>query len=102
MLASFPGLSAKMCQHLQDQKWLQWAWQLQQSQNELFWDEEGGGGYFSSTAHDASILLRVKDGQRVCGTVLCALLWFDWDIVVRLMVSRILDYSPSSLPPSLF
>jgi uncharacterized protein YyaL (SSP411 family) len=47
----------------QEQQWLEWAWRLQDKQNELFWDEEGGGGYFSSTAHDPSILLRVKDDQ---------------------------------------
>ena len=45
----------------QDQQWLQWAWQLQEKQNMLFWDEEKGG-YFNCTADDPSILLRVKEG----------------------------------------
>lgn len=48
---------------LQEQRWLEWGWKLQETQNGLFWDEEGSGGYFSSTAHDTSILLRVKDGM---------------------------------------
>ena len=46
----------------QDQQWLQWAWQLQEKQDQLFWDE-GKGGYFNSTTNDPSILLRVKEGQ---------------------------------------
>jgi uncharacterized protein YyaL (SSP411 family) len=46
----------------QDQQWLEWAWKLQEIQNELFWDDKGGG-YFSSTALDQSILIRVKEDQ---------------------------------------
>ncbi|KAF8524565.1 hypothetical protein BU17DRAFT_42830 [Hysterangium stoloniferum] len=36
--------------------------ELQKRQDELFWDEEGGG-YFASPADDAHILVRLKDSQ---------------------------------------
>ena len=56
-----PGEYYCMMNNVQDQQWFEWAWQLQGTQNELFWDDESGG-YFSSTAQDPSILLRVKEG----------------------------------------
>ena len=43
-----------------DPAWLQWAIDLQRRQDELFWDEEGGA-WFSTTGHDPSVLLRVKE-----------------------------------------
>jgi uncharacterized protein YyaL (SSP411 family) len=43
-----------------EQRWLDWAMRLQQKQDELFWDEKSGG-YFMTTGHDPSILLRVKE-----------------------------------------
>ena len=43
-------------------KWLEWAEKLQNKQDELFWDEEGSA-YFSSSANDPSILIRLKDGE---------------------------------------
>nr|XP_033816049.1 spermatogenesis-associated protein 20 isoform X1 [Geotrypetes seraphini] len=43
-----------------DQMWLEWAIQLQEKQNELFWDQEGFA-YFSSEASDTSVILRLKD-----------------------------------------
>ena len=46
----------------QDPQWAEWANQLQQKQLELFWDEVGGG-LFSSTGVDASVLLRLKEGE---------------------------------------
>ena len=46
----------------QDPRWLEWAHQLQETQIKLFWDAEGGG-FFSSTLGDSSILLRMKDGE---------------------------------------
>lgn len=45
-----------------DDQWLAWAEQLQIKQNELFWDEEGGG-YFSTCKEDSSVVLRMKEGQ---------------------------------------
>ena len=36
-----------------------WALQLQQRQNELFWDEKDGG-YFSTSGKDPNVLLRMK------------------------------------------
>ncbi len=37
-----------------------WALQLQQRQNELFWDEKNGG-YFSTSGKDPNVLLRMKE-----------------------------------------
>ena len=43
-----------------DVRWLQFAIELQETQDRLFFDEERGG-YFSGTGQDASILLRMKE-----------------------------------------
>jgi uncharacterized protein YyaL (SSP411 family) len=43
-----------------DVKWLQFAEELQRTQDQLFWDEKDGG-YFGTTGRDASILLRMKE-----------------------------------------
>jgi uncharacterized protein YyaL (SSP411 family) len=43
-----------------DSEWLSWAIQLQESQDRLFQDERGGG-YFSSTAGDPLISVRMKE-----------------------------------------
>ena len=43
-----------------DPEWLTWALTLQERQDELFWDEEAGG-WFSTTGHDPSVLLRMKE-----------------------------------------
>ena len=43
-----------------DPMWLEWAITLQHRQDELFWDE-AGGGWFSTTGRDPSVLLRMKD-----------------------------------------
>ncbi len=43
-----------------DPDWLSWALDLQRRQDELFWDESGGG-WFSTTGRDASLLLRLKE-----------------------------------------
>lgn len=40
--------------------WLQWALELQATQDRLFWDSENGG-YFSSSANDPSVLIRLKE-----------------------------------------
>src|SRR5258706_16294397 len=40
--------------------WLEWTITLQHRQDELFWDE-AGGGWFSTTGRDPSVLLRMKD-----------------------------------------
>jgi len=45
-----------------EQGWLEWALQLQHTQDKLFWDPEGAA-YFSSEAGDSSLLLRLKDGE---------------------------------------
>ncbi|PIK58501.1 hypothetical protein BSL78_04581 [Apostichopus japonicus] len=45
-----------------DQSWLEFAVQLQEKQDELFWDAEMAG-YFSATGKDDSILLRLKEDQ---------------------------------------
>jgi uncharacterized protein YyaL (SSP411 family) len=43
-----------------DVRWLQWADGLQAKMDELFWDAERGG-YFNSSANDASLVLRLKE-----------------------------------------
>jgi uncharacterized protein YyaL (SSP411 family) len=43
-----------------DVSWLQFAIELQETQDRLFFDQERGG-YFSGTGQDASILLRMKE-----------------------------------------
>lgn len=46
--------------------WLQWAWQLQQRQDDLFWDDsEDSGGYFMTSGADPSVLLRMKEGEQL-------------------------------------
>jgi uncharacterized protein YyaL (SSP411 family) len=41
-------------------RWLEWAIALQERQDELFWDA-GDGAWFSTTGHDPSVLLRLKE-----------------------------------------
>ena len=43
-----------------DPIWLEWALELQRRQDRLFWDE-AGGGWFSTTGADQSVLVRLKD-----------------------------------------
>jgi uncharacterized protein YyaL (SSP411 family) len=43
-----------------DPQWLEWAQALQAQQNALFWDP-AEGGWFSTTGHDESVLLRLKE-----------------------------------------
>ncbi|KAI7877391.1 spermatogenesis-associated protein 20 [Lichtheimia hyalospora FSU 10163] len=45
-----------------DQQWLQWAYDLQLKQNDLFYDNDNGG-FFSVKRDDESILVRLKDEQ---------------------------------------
>ncbi|CAG5131387.1 unnamed protein product [Candidula unifasciata] len=45
-----------------DDQWIAWAEQLQMKQNQLFWDEDGGG-YFSSQRENSSIVLQIKEDQ---------------------------------------
>ena len=43
-----------------DPVWLDWARELQATQNRLFWDAEGGG-WFSTTGDDPTVMLRIKE-----------------------------------------
>jgi uncharacterized protein YyaL (SSP411 family) len=43
-----------------DVRWIEWAVQLQEKQDELFWDP-AGGGYFENAGDDPSVLLRLKE-----------------------------------------
>jgi uncharacterized protein YyaL (SSP411 family) len=43
-----------------DPAWLEWAIALQRRQDELFWDP-AGGGWFSTTGRDSTVLLRMKE-----------------------------------------
>jgi uncharacterized protein len=45
-----------------DVRWLQFAIELQETQDRLFFDQESGG-YFSGTGNDPSILLRLKENN---------------------------------------
>ncbi|XP_069510996.1 spermatogenesis-associated protein 20 isoform X2 [Ambystoma mexicanum] len=45
-----------------DQLWLQWAIQLQEKQDQLFWDSTDFG-YFTSDTSDPSVILRLKEEQ---------------------------------------
>ncbi|XP_041977933.1 spermatogenesis-associated protein 20 [Aricia agestis] len=45
-----------------DPFWLNWAQELQEKQNELFWDAETGG-YFTCSNEDSSVVLRLKEDQ---------------------------------------
>ena len=40
--------------------WLSWALELQRAQDRLFWDAQDGG-WFSTTGHDPSVLVRMKE-----------------------------------------
>ncbi|RKP38010.1 spermatogenesis-associated protein 20, partial [Dimargaris cristalligena] len=45
-----------------DERWLAWAHDLQQTQDERFWDSSAaGGGYFHAEAGDPHLILRLKD-----------------------------------------
>ncbi|KAG4030970.1 hypothetical protein MFRU_010g00980 [Monilinia fructicola] len=46
-----------------DEKWLQWADELQQSQIDLFYDTQNTGAFFSTTASAPNVILRLKDGM---------------------------------------
>ncbi|RAL68481.1 hypothetical protein DID88_007209 [Monilinia fructigena] len=46
-----------------DEKWLQWADELQQSQIELFYDTQNTGAFFSTTTSASNVILRLKDGM---------------------------------------
>ncbi|KAL9247185.1 hypothetical protein vseg_020642 [Gypsophila vaccaria] len=55
-------------------KWLEWALKLQDTQDEVFMDKEGGG-YFNTPGEDPSVLLRVKedhDGAEPSGNSVAA------------------------------
>ncbi|KAJ4828501.1 hypothetical protein Tsubulata_012466 [Turnera subulata] len=58
-----------------DISWLVWATELQNTQDELFLDREGGG-YYNTTGEDDSVLLRVKedhDGAEPSGNSVSAI-----------------------------
>lgn len=43
-------------------EWLKWAEELQLRQDNMFWDDEGGG-YFCSDPSDTTVLLQLKEGD---------------------------------------
>ncbi|XP_010522664.1 PREDICTED: spermatogenesis-associated protein 20 isoform X2 [Tarenaya hassleriana] len=56
-------------------EWLSWAMELQDIQDELFLDQEGGG-YFNTPGHDPLVILRVKedhDGAEPSGNSVSAI-----------------------------
>jgi uncharacterized protein YyaL (SSP411 family) len=44
-----------------NEEWVKWAVELQEIQNELFWDE-AHGGYYGSASGDDNLLMRMKEG----------------------------------------
>jgi uncharacterized protein YyaL (SSP411 family) len=57
-----------------DMKWLQWAVQLQEKQNELFWDSTNGG-YFAAREGDQNLLLRLKGNHNALDC--CFIIFFS-------------------------
>lgn len=45
-------------------RWLEWAEELQQRQDQLFWDAQGSG-YFCSDPSESTILLSLKQGETI-------------------------------------
>ncbi|CAH3900268.1 spermatogenesis-associated protein 20 isoform X1 [Pieris brassicae] len=45
-----------------DMEWLKWARDLQQKQNDLFWDSDVGG-YYTCSDEDDSVIIRLKEDQ---------------------------------------
>jgi uncharacterized protein YyaL (SSP411 family) len=50
----------ELFQATSDPQWLDWAIDLQRRQDDLFWDEQGGG-WFSTDGRDPTVLLRMKE-----------------------------------------
>jgi uncharacterized protein len=50
----------ELFQSTSDLHWFEWAVDLQRRQDELFWDEQGGG-WFSTDGRDPTVLLRMKE-----------------------------------------
>ncbi|RFU28037.1 hypothetical protein B7463_g8300, partial [Scytalidium lignicola] len=46
-----------------DERWLEWADELQQSQISQFYDTQGAGGFFSTSLNAPHVILRLKDGM---------------------------------------
>jgi uncharacterized protein YyaL (SSP411 family) len=51
-----------------DERWMEWAYNLQEKQNELFYDEENGG-YFVVSKADENMLIRMKEGKHIYSRV---------------------------------
>jgi len=45
-----------------NEDYLSWAVELQDKQDELFYDNEGKGGYFNVPSGEKNVLLRMKNG----------------------------------------
>ncbi|MCL4812568.1 MAG: thioredoxin domain-containing protein [Vicinamibacteraceae bacterium] len=58
--ASMAWASLELLQATGDPSWLEWAIRLTEVQDALFWDE-AGGGWFSTTGEDPSVLVRLKE-----------------------------------------
>ena len=52
-----------------DEQWLEWAVTLQTKLDELLWDSEGAG-YFMVTPGDPSILVKMKEGEKILSPLL--------------------------------
>jgi len=93
-------------------EWLSWAVQLQEKQNELFWDEKNGG-FFAVEGGDVTLLLRMKedyDGAEPCNNSVSALnllrlaqmtnntSWRKYATETIVAFSNLLENSPLVLP----
>ena len=56
---------------LQDEHWLQLAYNLQKKMDSLFWDETEGA-YYQSPAGDPHIMIRLKEGKMLSLIFLCS------------------------------
>ncbi|MGB5815483.1 MAG: thioredoxin domain-containing protein [Thermoanaerobaculia bacterium] len=98
-----------------DERWLEWATRLTQSQNEKFWDREGVG-YYDTSGEDDSIILRTREvhdgaepsGNSVAANNLLRLGWIldrpEWrELAERTIgaVSGLLETSPVAMPQML-
>lgn len=60
----FKGL-LDLYQSTLNESYLAWAIDLQDQQIKLFYDEQGGGGFFNVGEDNKNILIRLKDGKCV-------------------------------------
>lgn len=76
----------------QESAWLEWALRLQDTQDRLFWDSQGGGYFCSEAELGAGLPLRLKDGQWGCRASLGS-----WEVLSAACVKNWCGPKPSWL-----